>query len=491
MSRLLAGQYSTNNGEMAYCRFCCHGFAGKCNPAQSTRLQDAKRCRDEHEKECFVHGGQLLVFPEEDYVEFKNYQKQVEEPFVVYADFESILQPMESGTEKTKKVQKHHACSFTYFIVSRIPGITFEPKEYVGKNAGERFLTELQNDYYTKIKPLIDHDKEMIFDDEAEIAFDDATECHICSKTFENEKDKVRDHCHFTGKFRGAAHLNCNLQYKISKQKYKLHVIFHNLRGYDAHLLMQSVQKKHGKITVIPTNMEKYISFSIGPLKFLDSMQFLTSSLEKLASALQPHQFENLKKHLTTIGTSTHLLPDEPAKTTTTPKRKGSQISSVKKPSKRPRCEFIDDEAFADGSSDEDFSLDDEDDGFVVDENCEKKVLDQVFTIRLILEDSMLDQLRKYLKVNVKTILKKMVVKKKLIMRNLNFSVGKGCFVTTTLIVLNGFMKQLFQLKRNSLISCIRKMFLMKIMSMQKMYGESLDVKLWQIIFESTTQQMF
>ena len=93
----------------------------------------------------------MLSFPQEDHVEFKNYGKQVEDPFVVYADFESILLPMNEGTEKTKKVQEHEACSFSYCIVSRIPGVTFEPKEYVGKNATEIFLNELQNDFEEKI----------------------------------------------------------------------------------------------------------------------------------------------------------------------------------------------------------------------------------------------------------------------------------------------------------------------------------------------------
>ena len=80
--------------------------------------------------------------------------------------------------------------------------------------------------------------------------------------------------------------------------------MFHNLRGYDAHLIMQGVRKKHGAIRIIPMNMERYISFSIGPLMFLDSMQFLNSSLESLASALRSNQFVQLRKYLKDIGSN-------------------------------------------------------------------------------------------------------------------------------------------------------------------------------------------
>ena len=125
----------------------------------------------------------------------------------------------------------------------------------------------------------------MVFNEEAATAFDGATESHICTNPFENEDDKVCDHCHFTGRFRGAAHSTRNLKYQISKKIYKLPVMFHNLRGYDAHIIMQGVRKHHGKLNVIPTNLEKYIIFSIAPLKFLDSMQFLSSALDKLAKA--------------------------------------------------------------------------------------------------------------------------------------------------------------------------------------------------------------
>ena len=98
----------------------------------------------------------------------------------------------------------------------------------------------------------------MIFTAKDQSAFENAKICWICQKEF-GESKKVRDHCHFTGKFRGAAHNICNLQFE--KPKFTP-VIFHNLSGYDAHLFVKNLGKTEGNIKCIPNNEEKYISFS-------------------------------------------------------------------------------------------------------------------------------------------------------------------------------------------------------------------------------------
>ena len=98
----------------------------------------------------------------------------------------------------------------------------------------------------------------MIFKFKDKDDFEKAKICWICQKEF-GESKKVRDHCHFTGKYRGAAHNKCNLQFK--KPKFTP-VIFHNLSGYDAHLFVKNLGKSEGDIKCIPNNEEKYISFS-------------------------------------------------------------------------------------------------------------------------------------------------------------------------------------------------------------------------------------
>ena len=130
--------------------------------------------------------------------------------------------------------------------------------------------------------------------------FDEAVTCHICSR--ELREDKVRDHCHFTGQYRGAAHNKCNL---MCRKPMNLPVIFHNLQGYDAHLFIKQLARLEGDLNCIPSIEEKYISFSKSikvdeywsnkvdkmidvkfELRFLDSFKFLQSSLANLVSNL-------------------------------------------------------------------------------------------------------------------------------------------------------------------------------------------------------------
>ena len=130
-------------------------------------------------------------------------------------------------------------------------------------------------------------------------AFKKAINCHICNK--ELGKDRVRDHCHVTGKFRGEAHNDCNINYKFMG---RIPLVFHNLRGYDSHVIMQAIGTIQGKsLKCIPNSMEKYISFSLGCMDFIDSFQFMSSSLEKLVDNLAkegPTKFHHMTEYFGT-----------------------------------------------------------------------------------------------------------------------------------------------------------------------------------------------
>ena len=99
-----------------------------------------------------------------------------------------------------------------------------------------------------------------------------------CNKLITDEDKKIRDHSHITGKYRGAAHSDCNINLKVTK---KIFVIFHNLRGYDSQLVMQEINKFDAEVSVIPNGLEKCMAFTINKsLFFVDSMQFMNSALE-------------------------------------------------------------------------------------------------------------------------------------------------------------------------------------------------------------------
>ena len=143
--------------------------------------------------------------------------------------------------------------------------------------------------------------KNLIMSEEEEEEFQSSNTCWICEKLIDNDDEKVRDHCHITGKFRGATHRSCNINFQLTK---KIPVIFHNLRGYNSHLIFSEINKFDVKINVIPNGLEKYMAFFLGKnLVFIDSMQFMNSSLDKLVKNLSDEDFKYLveefdSKHL-------------------------------------------------------------------------------------------------------------------------------------------------------------------------------------------------
>jgi len=100
-------------------------------------------------------------------------------------------------------------------------------------------------------------------------------------------RDAVIDHCHITGRYRGAAHSDCNKKLRISPKTDEIPVIFHNLEGYDAHHVFQAVYSTNKEVkNCIAKNMEKYITFTVGGLRFIDSLNFLKASLDTLVKAM-------------------------------------------------------------------------------------------------------------------------------------------------------------------------------------------------------------
>ena len=151
----------------------------------------------------------------------------------------------------------------------------------------------LEYDYCKKVMKK-HFDKNLIMSAEEEEKFQLSNSCWICNKLFDVGDEKVRDHCHITGKYRGAAHFSCNANLKLNK---KVTVIFNSLRGYDSHLIIKEMGKFDVKISVIQNGLEKYMAFAVNEnLVFLDSKQFMNSNLDSLVKNLSSDDFKYLSE---------------------------------------------------------------------------------------------------------------------------------------------------------------------------------------------------
>ena len=276
-------------------------------------------------------------------LEFKSYNKMLDVPFVIYYDYESCLintryhknnfvettielevdlkkytAPI-SIMKNTANVNKHQPNSwccntvcidpkYNKFMISK----TYEDGDECTKDFCEYLLEEEK-----RIRDIKNIVKPMEITKEQEKEFKNAKVCHICQKSLED--DRVRDHCHITGDYRGAAHSICNLNFKY---KSFIPVLAHNAKNYDNHLFIKQLAKTCDKkyaLSVIAQNTEKYISFSRKKLsvklevdddiqqelRFLDSFSFLASSLSKLSETLKPEDFINTKKYIETLQFTT------------------------------------------------------------------------------------------------------------------------------------------------------------------------------------------
>ena len=148
-------------------------------------------------------------------------------PFVGYADFESILKPVNEGVDVTQGVstgtassttvyQEHVPCSFAYKVVSSVdPEVSRSLVMYRGEDAADKFVRDLQKEANQLCDEYIAKPKTMIFSTENSLSFTNATTCNICTKPLTDD-DRVRGQCHITGIYRGAAHSVCNLNYRIT-----------------------------------------------------------------------------------------------------------------------------------------------------------------------------------------------------------------------------------------------------------------------------------
>ena len=227
-----------------------------------------------HKKVCENHDYCYVEMPEEDnkILKYSHGGKSMRAPFVIYADLESLLEKMNTchnNPEKSSKtkINKHIPSGCSFFTHCSLDTTKNKLDYYRGKNCIKNFCLDLR-EHATKI---INYEKkEMIALTKEEMKMHRRQKkCYICKKRFSTDDNnkkyhKVKDHCHYITRYRGAAHDICNLRYKIPTE---IPVVFHYGSTYDYHFIIKELAEEFdGEFECLGENAEKYITFSV-PVK--------------------------------------------------------------------------------------------------------------------------------------------------------------------------------------------------------------------------------
>ena len=216
----------------------------------------SKNVLTERKEVCLSINGAQSVRLQKGTVEFKSYFKQIPVPFKVYADFECNLKSVE-GYEPSysKKYQNYIPWSFACKLVCFDDKFSKPIAVFRDENVAYEFIEAISKEFEyceqqwkntsTKIWSSVKKKKNF-------------NRVIPVEKLLVDDDERVRDHCHMTGKFRRTAHWSCDINLRLTK---KVAVIFHNLRGYDSHLTFCELKNVDVKIDVIPNRLEKYTAF--------------------------------------------------------------------------------------------------------------------------------------------------------------------------------------------------------------------------------------
>ena len=257
ISRLMEG-ISSNSHDDFYCYECLHSF----------RTEIAIK---NHVDLCKNNKLAKIELPNEEN-KFKKYNpggKSLKMNTVIYADFESILVPNNTYSKENASdgvIDKHIACGYSINVVDNHSN-RCKQTYYRGDDAISRFCKEIRAIAYEKISFYKRQMIELTLEERKE--YKDATYCHIYKKVFGDKKKhrKVRDHDHYTGKYRGATHSICNLRYSAPKD---IPVLFHNGTNYDFNLIITELAEEfRSELQCIPVNTNRYIYIFLDYLSWL------------------------------------------------------------------------------------------------------------------------------------------------------------------------------------------------------------------------------
>ena len=258
LSGLFKGITSNHYGDF-YCLNCFHSYR-------------TKNKLEAHEKICENHDYCHVEMPTKDnnIIKYNHGEKSMKLPFLIYADLQCLLEKMSTcqnnpNKSSTTKINKHTPSGYSIFTCCSFD----ESKNKLNYYRGDYCMKKFCKDLRTQATKISNYEKKKMISltREEKIHYNKQKICYICEKEFNNNDKKnykVRDHCHYTGKYRGAAQNICNLRYKVPQE---IPIVFHNGSTYDYHFIIKELVKEfNGNFECLGENIEKYITFSV-PLK--------------------------------------------------------------------------------------------------------------------------------------------------------------------------------------------------------------------------------
>ena len=286
----LLRRITSTHKEDFYCLNCFHSYRTR------NKLESHKKICENHN---YCNGE--MPTKNNNIIKYNQGEKSIKLPFVVYADLECLLEKISTcqnnpNESSTTEINKHTPSGYSIFTHCSFDQSKNKLNHYRGKDCMKKFSKDLREHAtkiinYEKKKMISLTTEEKIYHNEQEI-------CYICKKEFDEKNYKVRDHCHYTGKYRGAAHNMCNVRYKIPKE---IPIVFHNESTYDYHFIIKELVKDFdGNFECLGETTEKYLTFSVPikkkienkdieityKIKFIDSYRFMAMPLSKLIDNL-------------------------------------------------------------------------------------------------------------------------------------------------------------------------------------------------------------
>ena len=292
LSGLLRGVTYNHNDDF-YCLNCVHAFRTK------NKLEEHKNISENHEY-CHVE----MPTKDNNIIKYNQGEKSIKLPFVIYVDLECLVEKMSTcqnnpNESSATEINKHTPSGYSLFTHCSFDKSKNKLDHYRGKDCMKKFCKGLR----THATKIINYEKKKMIPltTGEKIQYNEQEICYISKKESDKNDEKnykVRDHCHYTGKYRGAAHDICNLRYKIPKE---VPIVFHNGSTYDYNFIIKELVKEFdSNFECLGENTKKYITFSV-PIKkmienkgievtykkkFIDSYRFMSMPLSKFIDNL-------------------------------------------------------------------------------------------------------------------------------------------------------------------------------------------------------------